>query len=264
VTDRRLAGRRVLIGRSAGRSSGLIRLLARHGAAAQAVPLIEILPPADSGELDAAVLSLHSGDPDWVAFTSVNAVTAVLDRAAMLKVSPVVPAGTRVAAVGPATAGSLRIAGIAVDLMPATAGSGESLAAIFPTASSGQLVLLPRSAIAADTLPEELRAKGYAVSTAVAYRTSPRPLPASIATDLATGEFQALIVASPSAVGPLRQVPLAGATAVVAIGLPTARALAAAGLRCAAVAESPTDAAIVDELLRLELPAAPGGQEMSP
>lgn len=263
MSDRRLAGRRILIGRSAGRSSQLIQLLARNGAAAQAVPLIDIVAPAESGELDAAVLALAAGDPDWVAFTSVNAVTAVLDRAAILNLSPVVPAGTRVAAVGPVTAHALRSAGIAVDLVPATAGSGETLGVIFPTASRGQSVLLPRSAIAADTLPDALQDKGYEVTVAVAYRTAPRPLPVSVAADLAAGEYQALILASPSAVSALAGVRLAPALAVVAIGLPTSRALADAGLPCTAVAESPTDTAIFDQLLRLSLPPAPVDEETS-
>jgi uroporphyrinogen-III synthase len=263
VTDRRLAGRRVLIGRSPGRSAGLIRLLAEHGATAQTVPLIEICAPTEPAELDAAVLSLAAGDPDWVVFTSVNAVSAVLERATALNLAPVVPAGVRVAAVGPATAGQLRDSGIAVDLVPAHAGSAESLGAIFPSAGAARTVLLPRSDIAAQTLPDALRDKGYLVTTAVAYRTVPRSVPASISADLAAGEFQAVIVASPSAVDALAGARISDRTAVVAIGRPTGQAVAAAGLSCAAIADSPTDSAIVAELLRLELPPAPAEKETS-
>ncbi|WP_051264900.1 uroporphyrinogen-III synthase [Nakamurella lactea] len=250
MTQRSLAGWRVLIGRPAGRSVGLIRLLAEHGASAQAVPLIDIVPPEDSAELDAAVLTLAAGEVDWVAFTSVNAVAAVLERAAALNVAPAIPAGTMVAAVGPATAGALRAAGIAVDLVPETGGSGAALAAVFPTAHRDQTVLLPRSEIAADTVPKVLRDKGYAVAIATAYRTVQRPLPDSVVADLQTGGYRALIVASPSGVGPLAAVRRPD-TALVAIGAPTADALRAAGLTCAAVAHSPTDEAIVDALLDL-------------
>lgn len=251
MTDRKLAGWRVLIGRPAGRSARLISLLAQHGAAAQAVPLIEITAPDDSAELDAAVLALAAGEVDWVAFTSVNAVAAVLDRAAALSGQPTVPAGTRVAAVGPATALALRAAGIAVDLVPAAGGSGAALVAEFPTARRSQTVLLPSSEIAAETVPDGLRGKGYTVVTATAYRTVQRPLPASVAADLRAGRYEAVVVTSPSGVASLAGAAIAPATAVVAIGQPTAEALRTAGLTCSAVAGSPTDDALVDTLLRL-------------
>jgi uroporphyrinogen-III synthase len=245
-----LAGWRVLIGRPAGRSTQLIRMLAAEGASAQAVPLIDVLPPDDSAELDAVLMALAAGEPEWVVFTSVNAVAAVLDRARALRLIPAVPAGTRVAAVGPATSGALRRAGVAVDLVPGTGGTSSALAAVFPTARPGDSVALPRSDIGADTLPEALRVRGYQVLTAVAYRTTAAVLPTSVTEDLAAGRYQAVVVTSPSGVAALIAAEPAIGTAMIAIGEPTARALADAGTPADQVAEEPTERGIMTALLR--------------
>ncbi|MGI8415515.1 MAG: uroporphyrinogen-III synthase [Nakamurella sp.] len=250
MTVRALAGWRVLIGRTAGRSAALIRLLAAEGAQAQAVPLIDIVAPTDSAELDAALMTMAAGDCEWVAFTSVNAVSAVSQRAAQLDLLPVVSAQTRVAAVGPATARALQNADIAVDLVPAAGGSTADLAAAFPTGRSGETVVLPRSDIGADTLPDALRRKGYQVHTAVAYRTISRALPPSIAEDLAGAGYEAVVVTSPSGVPALMAAGLADSTALIAIGAPTARAMSAAGMPPTEVATDPTDHDIVAAVIR--------------
>ncbi len=259
MTGSRLSGWRVLIGRPAGRSTGLIRLMDAEGALCQAVPLIEIVPVEDSAELDAAVMMLAAGECEWVAFTSVNAVAAVTARAAALDLHPVVPAGTRVAAVGPATYRALRTADIAVDLVPDAAGSGSTLAAVFPTAKDDETVLLPRVDIASDMLPNSLRDKGYRVLLAVAYRTVGRQLPASVAEDLRAGSYEAVIVTSPSGVPALATAQPAAQVAIIAIGAPTAHALAAAGLPPAVVATDPTDAGIVDAVIHCATADRPGG-----
>lgn len=245
-----LSGWRVLIGRAAGRSTQLIRMLADEGAGAQAVPLIDVVPPEDSAELDAALMVLAADEPEWVVFSSVNAVTAVIDRASALGLRPAVPAGTRVAAVGPGTARALRNAGVAVDLLPGTGGSSSALAAVFPTARPGDTVVLPRSGIGADTLPDALRKRGYAVLTAVAYTTTAATLATSVVEDLAAGRYQAVVVTSPSGVAALTGAEPATGTVIIAIGEPTARALLEAGIPADQVAEEPTDRGIMTALLR--------------
>lgn len=247
----RLAGARVLIGRSPGRSGGLIGALAAAGASAQAVPLIQVQPPADSAELDAAVLALSSGDVEWVAFTSVNAVSAVVDRARSLAVQPTLAAGVRVAAVGPSTAAALRDAGLPVDLTPAGAASGVALGAAFPHPATGSrpLVLLPQSDIARPELAKALADKGFQVRGVPAYRTVSATLPATVAADLHAGAFDCVVVSSPSGLPAL----LAAAApallpAVVAIGESTAAALRDQRVPVAAVATAPTDGATVDAI----------------
>lgn len=250
MTPKPLSGWRVLIGRTAGRSAPLIRLLAAEGAQAQAVPLIDIVAPADSAELDAALMTMAAGDCEWIAFTSVNAVGAVAERAAQLDLLPVVSAQTRVAAVGPATARALHSAGIPVDLVPASGGSTADLAAAFPTGRTGETVVLPRADISANTLPDALRHKGYQVHAAVAYRTISRSLPPSIAEDLAGAGYEAVVVTSPSGVPALMAAGPADSIAIIAIGLPTARALAGAGRPPTEIATNPTDHDIVAAVIR--------------
>ena len=239
---------RVLVPRPAASSSSLVALLEAEGAAVQAVPLISIEPPVDCGALDLAVLALAAGDYDWVGFTSVNAVQAVLDRAGKLSLSPAVPADTRVAAVGPATANVLRRAGCPVDLVPTAGGSAAALAAAWPAARAGESVLLPQSEIAGDTLRKRLSAVGFAVVTVVAYRTVLSPPRGDVAADLAAGAYQAVLLTSPSTAHALAAVPLATGTVLAAIGASTAAAAADAGLHIAFTAADPTDAALVSGL----------------
>ncbi len=245
-----LAGWRVLIGRAAGRSAQLLQMLAAEGASAQAVPFIDVVPPDDSAELDAALMTLAADEPEWVVFSSVNAVTALIERASALSLHPAVRARTRVAAVGPGTARALRNAGLPVDLVPPAAGSSSALAAVFPTAQPGDTVVLPRSGISARTLPDALRERGYTVLTAVAYTITAATLPASVAADLASGRYQAVVVTSPSAVAALIAARPAPGTAMIAIGEPTSHALAAAGIPADRVAGEPTDLDIMTALLR--------------
>ena len=245
-----LDGWRVLVPRQPGRGSSLIALLSQEGAVAQAVPLITIAPPTDVGALDAAVLALFSGEFSWVGFTSVNALAAVLDRAAHLAVSPVVPADTRIAAVGPATATAIRAAGLPVDLTPATGGSAALLAEAWPAAHSAESVLLPQSEIAGALLAERLIDKGYDVVTVTAYRTLANPLAENVAADLAAGAYEAVLLTSPSTARSLAGTPIADGTVLGAIGSSTATAAVDAGLTIAYTATDPTDAALIGGLSR--------------
>ncbi len=245
-----LDGWRVLVPRPSGRSSSLVSLLSREGAVAQAVPMIAILPPSDLGTLDAAVMSLAKGEFSWVGFTSVNAVAAVVDRAVHLALSPALPADTRVAAVGPATAAALRAAALPVDLTPEHGGSATALAAVWPVAHDGESVLLPQSAIAAALLGDSLRDKGFWVQTVTAYRTVPKSLAGSVAADLAAGAFEAVLLTSPSTAQALARTKIAHSTALGAIGSATATAAAALGLSISFTASAPTDAALIGGLVQ--------------
>lgn len=248
-----LSGWRVLVPRPTAHSSSLVTLLEAEGAVAQAVPLISIEPPVDVGALDLAVLALAAGDYEWVGFTSVNAVDAVLDRAAHFGASPAVPADTRVATVGPSTAHALRRNGLPVDLVPAGGGSAAALATVWPTARAGESVLLPQSEIAADTLRTRLLDIGFAVSTVVAYRTVVIPPTGSVAAELAAGQFQAVLLTSPSTVRALAGVPISPATIFGAIGASTTAAAKRAGLRIGFTATDPTDAALTSGLTHYAL-----------
>src|SRR6195952_1624943 len=249
-----LDGWRVLVPRPPGRSSSLVSLLSREGAVAQATPMIVITPPTDLGSLDAAVMALAKGDFSWVGFTSVNAVAAVVDRAAHLALSPAVPADTRIAAVGPATAAALRAAALPVDLTPEHGGSAAALAAIWPAAHDGESVLLPQSEIAGPLLAQSLRDKAFWVQAVTAYRPVPKPLAGSVAADLAAGAYEAVLLTSPSTAQALARTVVARGPARGGGGggPPTASppppAASAAGLNVAFTASAPTDAALIGGL----------------
>jgi uroporphyrinogen-III synthase len=242
-----LAGRRVLLLRPESRSRRLLAALAALGATGQAVPITGTEPPGDPAAFDAALIDLAAGDFDWVGFTSVNAVRAVLDRAGRLDLNPMVPASTRIAAVGPATAEATHQGGLPVDLLPTGAGSATTLAAAWPAPVGEATVLLPRSESAADTLPDLLAAKGFRVSPIGAYRTVTMPLPATVAADLSSGGYDAVVLTAGSVVGALTGAPISPGTVVVTIGEATAAAARAAGLEPVTAAE-PTDAGLLATL----------------
>lgn len=249
VSRRPLHGQRVLVPRTPDRAAELTDLLRSAGADVVAVPLISIETPSDAAALDQQLIDLHRGAFRWVGFTSVNAVSAVLDRAGELRLDPVVPADCQVAAVGPATAAALRTNGVPVDLVPTAAGSAENLAADWPHTTAGDAVLLPRSDLAAPGLPRALTAKGYRVVEVTAYRTVPLPPPPEIIADLHHGRISAVLFTSPSTVTSLAGVYLRPDVILGAIGRPTAAAAEQAGRHLDFVAARPTARAIVDGLI---------------
>ncbi len=243
-----LCGWRVLVPRAPDRSGEVMDLLAAAGAAAVAVPLIGTAPPADEAALDLSLVELAKGSYDWAAFTSGSAVDAVLARAQALSLSPAVPADTRVAAVGSATAAVLRRQGLPVDLVPAAAGSAAALAAIWPHPRGDQTVLLPRSDLAAAVLPQALSALGYRVSTVVAYRTVITPPPTPTAAELAAGSFDAVLFTSPSTVRALAAVHMPESTVRCAIGESTAAEASKSGRPVHVVAAEPTAQSLLQTL----------------
>ncbi len=245
-----LSGARVLVPRPAGRASDLVDALQRAGADVTVVPLISFAPPQDTGALDLAVLALAAGDFSWVAFTSVNAVRSVVGRAGALALDPVVTADTRVAAVGPSTAQALRDNGIPVDLVPTGSGSSAALAAVWPRPHPGESVLLPRSDLAVETLPNALASAGYLVDAVTAYRTVVEPVPAELTDRLTSGGFDAVLLTSPSIVAALNGVPVSGGTIIGAIGQPTTAAARTAGLSVSFTAPRPTAAGLAEGLIR--------------
>jgi hypothetical protein len=101
VAERPLQGTRIVVTRPESRP--LAEALEGLGAEVSIVPLIEIRPVEDPRALDAAVADLATYD--WVVFTSINGVAAVGERLSGI-------GETRVAAVGPVTADSVRALGV--------------------------------------------------------------------------------------------------------------------------------------------------------
>lgn len=166
---RALFGTRVVVTRTRAQASQLSRALLALGAEPIEVPVIEIVPPSDGGRaLGAAIADLAAND--WVVFTSPNGVertfAGIADTRAL--------GGVRVAAIGPGTAAALERYRVVADLVPERY-VAEGLLEVFPDppadrSASGR-VLLARAEEARDVLPEGLRARGWHVEVAAAYRT---------------------------------------------------------------------------------------------
>ena len=109
---------------------------------------------------------------DLICFTSPNGVEALFERIDGAGLDTrVFPSrtSTRIAAIGPATAGALRVRGIDADVMPAKA-VGEALAeALADIPVTRALVVRAREA--RDVIPDALRARGVEVDVVPVYET---------------------------------------------------------------------------------------------
>ncbi len=244
-----LAGCRILVPRTSGSDSAVVEVLRAAGAAAEAVSLLTIEPPTDTAAFDTAVRALAAGTYSWVGFASARGVAAVVDRAGVLGV-PSVPTGTRVAAVGAATAAALRVAGLPVDLLPSRGGSAADLAAAWPDPVGADRVLLPASEIGLPLLLDALRDKGYRVDRVAAYTPAPIPVPAAVTADLRSGRYTAVVLTAPSLAAAVAATAPDPRVLVVAIGATTAAAAADLGLSVAAVADRPSPAGLLAALRR--------------
>ncbi|MET1088589.1 MAG: uroporphyrinogen-III synthase [Arthrobacter sp.] len=276
-----LDGVRVLITRSPERSLPLVAALQEAGAQAVLLPLIDFERAADQHSLDVACDALGAGAFDWLVVTSATTVHVLLAKAAErgLSLRQWIPAGTRIAAVGPASRKLLETAGLPVELMPRDEQSAAGLLEVWP-ANAGK-VMLPQADIAPARLAEGLTAAGGLVTAVTAYRTVDYPAaperrlaipapdgtpgqgppsydllaPEAAAAEIAAGQIHAVVAASPSAVRRIHALsPLHGCR-LVAIGRSTAEQAAALGLPVAAIAAEPTPDGLV---AAVETALAPG------
>jgi uroporphyrinogen-III synthase len=243
-----LSGRRVVLTRRRGSSAELVERLRGLGAEVVEVPAIEVVPPADPGPLDEALLALERYA--WVVFTSPNAVSAVLGRIAVLGLAPRVGArGRRLASVGPSTTAALSASFPAdrVSLQPAADFRAAGLVEAFAREDlRGARVLVPASARARDELSRGLSAQGAEVDLAAAYDVvEPPDLADAVRGCLAAGLDLALF-ASPSAVESFAHSAGEAARGLPAavIGPTTEAAARACGMRVLAVARPSTGEAL--------------------
>jgi uroporphyrinogen III methyltransferase/synthase len=169
-----LTGRTVVVTRAAPRARGLVEALREAGAAVIEVPLTTQTDPADGGAALRAAAA-HVASYDWVVLTSANGV----DRF-MAELRDARALGTTlVAAVGPASADALRMAGVEPDLVPAESwakGLIEEFPDRDPDLGAGR-ILFPCADQAPPTIVEGLGEKGWEVTRVEAYRTVPLATP---------------------------------------------------------------------------------------
>jgi uroporphyrinogen-III synthase len=159
----------LLITRPAAQAAELVALLAERGIGAICVPTVAIAPAPPGGPLDDAIRSLDGAA--WLVITSANGAAAFVERLRALKRS--MPAGLRLAVVGPATAEALRAGGLQVDHVPSryrTVAIADGLGEV-----AGRRVVLARADVATRDLRDALLRRGALVEEVVAYRTVEGP-----------------------------------------------------------------------------------------
>ncbi|MGO9802423.1 MAG: uroporphyrinogen-III synthase [Steroidobacteraceae bacterium] len=233
--------RPIVVTRAEAADGPLSRELRGLGLEVLSWPAVSVTP-ADSGPLEAALADLKSFG--WLVFASRHAVAAVLEHL------PKPPVGVRIAAVGQATALTLRQRGWPVELVPEEASAGALVAAFaaqWRAADAGVRVLYPASSRALPTIAAGLRDLGAIVTQVEAYRTEAAALDVTECRAwIERGGLGAVTFASPSAVIELARILGEGDFArllddapPVAIGRTTAAELAARG-RNATLAEPAT------------------------
>ena len=251
MTEGPLSGRRILVAGSEDRVPVLGDALENEGASVIRFPTVRIVPPADPLPLDEALRQWASYD--WVVFTSAHGVDAVADRARRLRI-PLRNTRGRIAAVGPVTRAALQQSGLPADVMPPEYLTGEIIKVMGDVA--GKRVLLPRSSLSRQSLPEALRACGAEVVQVSAYdAVAPPPT----AEGLGLAPIDCVVFTSPSSAENLGSMlpemelsRLRERTPAAAIGPVTAEAVRELGFRVAVIAKEHTIDGLVQSLVELK------------
>lgn len=251
---RPLEGRTVVVTRPREQSRSFSRALVDRGAAVVEFPTIRIGPTPEPERLEEALRSLDGYD--WVVFTSVNGVRRTFETMERLGLDGRALSASRVAAIGPGTAGRLRKRGVDVDVVPgeyrAEALAAAILDAMEPAAAR---ILLPRAAGAREVLAATLREAGAEVEEVAAYRTERVAEDAtSMRKMLRAGRVDWLTFTASSTVRSFAELVgrEQGSARVAAIGPITAGTARERGFRVDAVAEEYTIPGLVDALVRHE------------
>jgi len=192
VTSAPLAGRRIVVTRARAQANDLTSRLTALGAEVVQAPVIRVEPLPDLAALQHALTRISSYE--WIAFTSQNAVEIVCAQTTNF-------ATTKVAAIGPATAGALSQRGIRVALVPERHVAEALADAIAMHGVKGKRILVPAAERARPALEEGLRSAGAVVDVIPVYRTVPESGDGdALAQELVTGTIDAVTFTSSSTV----------------------------------------------------------------
>jgi uroporphyrinogen-III synthase len=159
--------------------------------------------------------------------------------------------GARFAAVGPTSRAALHERGVQEVLMPTRGHTASALLEALNPILPGTAVL-PRSDIADGVIPATLEARGWSLVQQVLYCTRPVEEPPASVTALSSGEFDAIVLRSPSAARAVMSFTstLPNRTRVVCGGPTTALAAKRLGFEVDAVAADSSPASIARAVLR--------------
>ncbi|HEV2013230.1 MAG TPA: hydroxymethylbilane synthase [Candidatus Dormibacteraeota bacterium] len=244
-----LAGLRIMVTRADRQAAALAEALKALGAEAVSCPVIAIEPIA----VDPA--SLHDLDRyDWLVLTSANGVDRL--RELLREASRDLPAGIKVAAIGPETAARAQDAGMTPTLVPQRFIAEELADALAAAMAPGARILLARAAGARDVLPDQLRARGARVDVLDTYRSVP---PADVRPRLAAclPGVDIITFTSSSTVRHFvdaMEGALPDRVRIACIGPITAQTARDLGLRVDIIAQEYTTRGLVDAIVRSRTP----------
>ncbi|WP_454169492.1 uroporphyrinogen-III synthase [Microbacterium paulum] len=257
-----LRGARVLIPRGGSWGARVAAEVDRRGGVPIVAPLITSAPPRDEASRDRAFAALAAGEYSWLFVTSAASVEQLSAHNVR------VPATTRIAAVGPATARAVAAAGADVAFVPVGESSAAAMAAQWcagrtPAGAGRSLVV--RSDLATAVISDELALRGFAVDVCIAYRTVGVDLPPQVAADLTTGAIDVVLLTSLSVARELRRQvgPLPPAVRVASIGPGTTRDAERLGFTVSHTARTQSVDALLAEL-DAHPPAEPAGGRPDP
>jgi uroporphyrinogen III methyltransferase/synthase len=249
----KLSGKTVLITRSKIASSEIQGMLESRGASVICLPTIEIVDPDSWDECDATIWKL--AEYDSVCFTSKNTVEKFVQRVRLIRPQALNTLATRnLYAVGEKTKSILEANGFSVQPIPQKY-SAENLAHSFYGQSiSGRHFLFPKSNIACNILPNELRSLGAIVDEIVTYKTVIPEIEnlEQIHTFLTDGKIDIITFFSPSSVRNFVEmlgVEILQRVSVAVIGPTTLESAKEAGLEVHVVAKQQTAESLVQGIV---------------
>lgn len=156
----------IVITRAHEHSGESAKLFTSLGAKVIIFPVIKIIPPDSWKEFDDIVL--NAKPPDYIIFTSTNAVKMFCERLSELK-KELNYSDSIIAAVGKKTAAKCESRGIPVHVIPDGFSAGGLIETLSRYELKDKVIFIPRSAIGRDELPVELEKTGAVVKAASAY-----------------------------------------------------------------------------------------------
>lgn len=196
-----LRGQGVWLTRPAEQNAWLAASLKELGAEVFEQPMLTIEPPLDSQPLQQAISRSSEGYYTGVAFTSRNAVEAVMRTLREMSHDVRIFARAKLACVGDKTAEALAEFSLRADVLPAGTFNAESLVEqiVSMDLAAGQRWLLPQADQARETLEIGLKHAGAEVDRVTAYRSVPaQTLDAEIRAALDRRAIHWVTVTSPS------------------------------------------------------------------
>lgn len=194
--QRPLFGLRIALTRPVAQTGQLVSRLVELGAQPVLLPTIAILPPENWDAVDRTLATL--GGFDWLVFTSVNGVQALLGRLWETGGDLRRLGGVKLAAIGSGTAQALADFHLRADLVPDKF-RAEALANVLTPHVAGKRVLWARASRGREVLPTELRAAGAHVQELVVYQNvDVDALPVEVLRSIEEGNLDWICLSSPS------------------------------------------------------------------